>query len=74
MENTPEFLLSTLVIALIEVIKQTFPTLNIRYVPALTLCLSVVISYFIGVKLLDAITIGLIASGLYSQVKTTIGK
>jgi len=74
MENTPELFLSTIVVALIEVIKQAFPDLNIRYVPAITLFLSILLSYIIGVDVMQAITIGLIASGLYSQVKTTIGK
>lgn len=74
MENTPELLLSTIVVALIEVIKQAVPNLEIRFIPIITLGLSTGIGYVLGVSIIDSITVGLIASGIYSQVKTTIGK
>lgn len=74
MQETPEILLSTIVLALIELIKQSAPNINIRYIPVITLMLSTGIGYIMGVSVIDALTTGLIASGIYSQVKTTIGK
>lgn len=74
MQETPQILLSTIVLALVEIIKQASPRLKKRYIPLITLLLSVVIGYLLGITIIDSMLTGLIASGIYSQVKTTIGK
>lgn len=74
MQETPQILLSTIVLALVEIIKQASPKLKKRYIPLITLLLSVVIGYLLGITIIDSMLTGLIASGIYSQVKTTIGK
>lgn len=67
-------LLSTLVIAIVEIIKKTIPEYPVRFIPLTTLVISIVGGYIIGVQPLDSVIVGLTASGIYSQVKTTIGK
>lgn len=74
MQETPQILLSTIVLALVEIIKQASPRLKKRYIPLITLLLSIVIGYLLGITIIDSMLTGLIASGIYSQVKTTIGK
>jgi hypothetical protein len=74
METEPVMLLSTLVIAIVEIIKKTFPEYPVRFIPLSTLVISVVGGYIIGVQPLDSVIVGLTASGIYSQVKTTFGK
>lgn len=74
MQETPQILLSTIVLALVEIIKQASPRLKKRYIPFITLLLSIVIGYLLGITIIDSMLTGLIASGIYSQVKTTIGK
>lgn len=67
-------LLSTLVIAIVEIIKKTIPEYPVRFIPLTTLVISIVGGYIIGVQPLDSVIVGLTASGIYSQVKTTLGK
>jgi hypothetical protein len=74
MQETPQILLSTIVLALIEIIKQASPKLKKRYIPLITLLLSIFIGYLLGITIIDSMLTGLIASGIYSQLKTTIGK
>ena len=74
MQETPQILLSTIVLGLIEIIKQAIPRQKKRYIPLITLLLSIFIGYLLGITIIDSMLTGLIASGIYSQVKTTIGK
>ena len=71
-----------LVIALVALARDTFPGLATRYVPALTLGISiglnVLLAFQLGTRPSVAVLVGLVtglaASGLYSHVTTVMGK
>lgn len=68
-----------LAIAVVQVVKIAFPSVEGRWSPAMSLVVGIGLAFmvsgveFLGSQILGGVVVGLMASGLYSQAVTTFG-